>query len=121
MRRFAELDDGYFQTIDDHLKRLKFRDGTLISAALGKGNKGVGYVLRAPSNTKRSWKKRIGIGPRTSYYFQIHPRDEAGARMLSTLNDRGLNLITNTLTQSTDHILSFFKLLSTSSASTWAV
>jgi len=49
-------DDEYFQTIDDHLKRLKFRDGTLISAALGKGNKGVGYVLRAPSNTKRSWK-----------------------------------------------------------------
>ncbi len=109
----AELDDGYFQTIDDHLKRLKFRDGTLISAALGKGNKGVGYVLRAPSNTKRSWKKRIGIGPRTSYYFQIHPRDEAGAKMLSTLNDRGLNLVANALTQSTDHILSFFKLLCT--------
>jgi hypothetical protein len=109
----AELDDEYFRTIDDHLKRLKFRGGTLISAALGKGNKGVRYVLRAPNNARRSWKERVRIGPRTSYYFQLHPRDEAGARMLSTLNDRGLNLVANALAQSTDHILSFFTLLCT--------
>ncbi len=109
----AELDEEYFRTIDDHLKRLKFKGGTLISAALGKGNKGVRYVLRAPNNTKRSWKERVGIGPRRSYYFQLHPRDEGGARQLSTLNDRGLNLVANALAQSTDHILSFFTLLCT--------
>ena len=41
-----ELDDAYLQTVDDHLKELGFGNGTLISASLGRGNKGVGYVLR---------------------------------------------------------------------------
>ena len=31
-----ELDDTYFQTIEDHLRELKFRRGALISAQLGK-------------------------------------------------------------------------------------
>ena len=33
-----ELDDAYFETIEDHLRRLRFRRGALISAELGKGN-----------------------------------------------------------------------------------
>ncbi|MEM5436941.1 hypothetical protein [Paraburkholderia diazotrophica] len=41
-----ELDDDYFHTLDEHLKALRFRNGTLMSVALGKGNKGVAYVLR---------------------------------------------------------------------------
>jgi hypothetical protein len=32
-----ELDDEYFQEIEDHLTRLQFEDGVLISAELGKG------------------------------------------------------------------------------------
>jgi len=108
-----ELDDEYFHTIDEHLKRLKFKGGALISAKLGRGLRGVSYVLRWPNTTKRSWKQRIGLGPHTSYSFEIHPRDEAGSRYLSTLNDRGVNLAANALAQSTDHILSFFKLLCT--------
>jgi hypothetical protein len=39
-----ELDDEYFATIEEHLRQLKFRHGVLMSAELGKGNKG---VLRA--------------------------------------------------------------------------
>ena len=35
-----ELSAEYFASIQDHLNRLKFRDGALISAELGKGNKG---------------------------------------------------------------------------------
>jgi DNA mismatch repair ATPase MutS len=106
-----ELDDEYFQRVDDHLNRLKFKSGMLMSAKLGRANRGVGYVLRAPNKTRRSWKERVGIGPRTSYDFQLHPRDEAGGRMLSEMNDRGVNLVANALAQSTDHILSFFTLL----------
>jgi len=108
-----ELDDEYFQTIDEHLKRLKFKGGALISAKLGTGLRGVNYVLRWPNTTKQTWKQRIGLGPHTSYSFEVHPRDEAGSRFLSTLNDRGVNLAANALAQSTDHILSFFKLLCT--------
>jgi DNA mismatch repair ATPase MutS len=47
------------------------------------------------------------------YTFQLHPRDEAGARMLSELRDQGVNLVANALAQSTDHILSFFQMLRT--------
>lgn len=106
-----ELDDGYFQTIDEHLKRLRFRDGILISAGLGKGNQGVRYVLRSPGAAKQGWMERIGIGPRSAYSFEIAPRDEAGARALSELTDRGTNLVANALAESTDHILSFFTML----------
>lgn len=44
---------------------------------------------------------------------QIADRDEAGVRALSELRDRGSNLTANALAQSTDRILSFFKLLRT--------
>lgn len=106
-----ELDDEYFATIADHLARLKFRDGTLMSAQLGRQNRGTNYVLRSPGTTKRSWRERIGMDPRNALHFELHPRDEAGARMLGELNNRGVNLVANALAQSTDHILSFFKLL----------
>jgi DNA mismatch repair ATPase MutS len=108
----GELDDEYFALIDDHLKRLKFRRGVLISANLGKGNKGVGYVLRKPNNNRRNWVVRLLQKP-LGYTFQLHPRDEWGARALSELRDQGVNLVANALAQSTDHILSFFQMLRT--------
>src|SRR5579883_3146599 len=52
-----------------------------------------------------------GVGQR--YTFRLHPRDEAGARALSELEDEGLNLVANALAQATDHILSFFQMLRT--------
>ena len=54
-----ELDDEYFAEIQTHLKTLKFRDGVLISAGLGKGNKGIHYVLRKPSKDERPWIERM--------------------------------------------------------------
>ncbi|MGP0084625.1 MAG: MutS-related protein [Steroidobacteraceae bacterium] len=109
----AELSDGYFTEIETHLTRLKFRSGVLISARLGKGNKGRDYVLRRPHEDNRSWLTRLLAEKQLSYSFQLHPRDEAGARALSELTDRGVNLVANALAQSTDHILSFFQMLRT--------
>ncbi len=107
-----ELADEYFASIQTHLKQLKFRDGVLISAELGKGNKGTNYILRKPLR-KESWIERVlGQGP-PSYSFHLHPRDESGARALSELNDRGVDLVANALAQSNDHILSFFVMLRT--------
>jgi DNA mismatch repair ATPase MutS len=108
-----ELNDEYFTEIERHLSRLKFRRGTLISAALGKGNKGKDYVLRKPPNDGRNWLVRLLADRPPGYTFQLHPRDENGARALSALNDRGVNLVANALAQSTDHILSFFQMLRT--------
>ena len=47
----TELNDEYLRMVDDHLERLAFRNGTLISAELGEGNKGVNYILRKPPYT----------------------------------------------------------------------
>jgi DNA mismatch repair ATPase MutS len=108
-----ELADDYCAIIKDHLRRLKFRGGVLISVELGKGNKAKNYVLRKPNPPEGNWISRIiEQGPRV-YTFHLDPRDESGARALSELNDRGINLVANALAQSTDHILSFFTMLRT--------
>jgi DNA mismatch repair ATPase MutS len=108
-----ELDDDYFAVIERHLKQLKFRQGVLISAALGKGNKGTDYVLRKSNVDRRSWITRLLAERPPAYTFRLHPRDEAGARALSELRDQGINLVANALAQSTEHILSFLQMLRT--------
>jgi len=109
----AELSDDYFALIEAHLKRLKFRHGTLISAQLGNGNQGIHYVLRRPHDDPRNWLMRLLGGKPPGFTYQLAPRDEAGAHALSRLNDQGVNLVANALAQSTDHILSFFQMLRT--------
>jgi DNA mismatch repair ATPase MutS len=111
-----ELDDGYFSIIQDHLRELRFRDGVLISAELGAGNKGKNYVLRKPNDRERGWLKRIAgiVGKKKPVYsFRIADRDESGAKALGDLQNRGINLVANALSQSTDHILDFFVMLRT--------
>ncbi|HML20963.1 MAG TPA: hypothetical protein PKD09_04900 [Aggregatilinea sp.] len=107
-----ELNDDYFDVIKGHLRELKFRGGVLVSAELGKGNKGANYTLRK-QDKKYGWMERLlGAGPR-AYTLHISDRDESGARALSELRDRGINLVANALAQSNDHILSFFHMLRT--------
>jgi len=43
--------------------------------------------------------------------LQLHPRDEAGAQAFAELKNRGLNLISDALYQSAEHVLSFLKAL----------
>jgi len=105
----AELSDEYFAEIEAHLSTLKFRRGVLISARLGSGNLGTGYVLRQPR--EQGWRDRLPLGGRDSLSFLVAERDEAGMRALSKLNGRGTNLVANATAQSADHILSFFRML----------
>jgi DNA mismatch repair ATPase MutS len=108
-----ELGDEYFASVQDHLRRLELRDGVLISAELGDGNKGINYILRRPPAPKQSWLKQIFAKKPPAYTFYIAARDISGAKALSELQDRGINLVANALAQSNDHILSFFKMLRT--------
>jgi DNA mismatch repair ATPase MutS len=109
----AELSNDYFAEIERHLNNLRFRSGILVSARLGRANKGGNYVLRKPHNDGRNWLARLLAEKPPAYTFNLHPRDEAGARALSEIGDRGVNLVANALAQSTDHILSFFQMLRT--------
>jgi DNA mismatch repair ATPase MutS len=108
-----ELSDDYLLSLDEHLKQLSFRRGVLMSARLGKGNKGVSYLLRRTRNVPRTVRERLAaaVTRPPGYGFQIADRDEAGARALGLLRDRGLNSIANAAAQSSDHVLSFFRML----------
>ena len=104
----AELPDEYFVAVEAHLKELKFRGGVLESAELGKGNQGANYVLRKSLAKKPGWLRRLLTRQPPAYTFRLHERDEAGARALGELRDRGINLVANALAQSADHVLAFF-------------
>ena len=105
-----ELDDDYFQTLDHHLKQLRFPGGEVISAQLGRDNGGIDFVLRS-GGAKRGWKERVGIAPRSSYSFTIPPQDHGGAQTLSDITGRGINEVANAAAQSADHVTSYFTML----------
>jgi DNA mismatch repair ATPase MutS len=109
----AELEDEYFARVENHLRELRFRGGALISADLGKGNKGNDYRLRKRPEKKQTWMERMFSRKPPAYTYHIPERDESGPRYLAELQDRGINLVANALAQSTDHILSFCTMLRT--------
>lgn len=104
-----QLDDEYLTSVQDRLKELQFDDGIVMSARLGSGNRGQGYVPRRVA--RKGWLQRISFLDRTGYSFTIPDRDENGFRALRELEDQGLNSIANALAQSADHVLSFFTML----------
>jgi hypothetical protein len=105
-----ELDDEYLAAVEQHLGELEFRHGLLQTARLGKGFKGRDYVVRR--EREPSWAERVLLGRRSSgYSFQIHPRDEAGARALEDLRARGLNEVASAVAESAEHVRSFFTML----------
>ena len=108
-----ELNDEYLEEINYQLEELKFKDGILVSAELGPGNKGVNFILHKPPKDKRNWVEKLLSKKLPGYTFELHPRDEAGARALSELRNQSIVDIANSLAQSMDHILSFFQTLRT--------
>jgi hypothetical protein len=113
-----ELSDAYFAEVEAHLKRLLFRGGVLISAALGNGLKGVDHLLHVPTVKDSAWPLRVlrdrDFGHWAPVYtFHIADRDESGARILSELRDRGITLVADALARSTDHVLGFLNALRT--------
>lgn len=111
-----ELSDEYLERVEVHLRQLECVGGVLVSASLGDGNKGDNYVLRVPHELKQTWWERLFAPKPPGYSFDLHPRDESGARALSELRDRGINRVAAALAQSSDHVLSFFALLRTEAA-----
>jgi DNA mismatch repair ATPase MutS len=104
-----ELDDDYLRTVRYELDELEFRRGVLMSAELGRGNKGTRYVLRRTPELR--WTDRFARRNRRSLSFEIADRDESGSQALTDLRARGINLVANALGQSADHVRSFFAML----------
>ena len=104
-----ELGDEYLAEIEAHIGELAFRHGTLISATLGKGNKGTGYIVRR--QPEQNWRDRIPGMNRNGVQLLRRRAGRDRWRTLSDLTSRGLNGAANALAQSTDHIKAFFQML----------
>jgi MutS domain V len=108
----SELDDAYFAEISDHLRRLKFKNGLLISARLDATNKGSGYVLRRLPDGRPGLRSLLPSGARRpGSVLVVADRDMTGQQTLSNLRDKGTNLVASALAQSCEHIRSFFDML----------
>jgi hypothetical protein len=106
-----ELGDDFFAEVDGHLRRLRFREGTLISAGLGAGNKAVDMALRRPGPREPNWFKRLFKPGPPELVWTLPPRDENGARAMSEIRNQGVALVAAAMAESTEHILNFFKML----------
>jgi len=113
-----ELSEDYLREVEDHLGRLRFRQGVLISAELGPANKGAGYILRQAQGVPRGFLERVQtwVAGRLSsdkerYVYRVADRDEAGLQALAEIRSRGVSQVASTLGESAEHILGFFQTL----------
>jgi MutS domain V len=106
-----ELDDEYFQEIAQHRSALRFKDGVVATARLGRLGQGVDYVLRVRPRSHRILRFLPPSIRSPSFSYTVPPRDDGGAHELAALRDRVLALVANSVGQSTDHITNFFKAL----------
>jgi hypothetical protein len=107
-----ELSDDYLARIQNHLTELKFPRGVLVNGELGEWNESTNYVLHDMTKEPSWFDRLVGNAP-PRYSFNLHPRDEAGARILSDMKNRATSRVTIALAESADHVLSFFKALRT--------
>ncbi len=103
----TELSDEYLTRVEQHLNELEFKRGLLETAYLGKGFKGRDYVVRR-ERERRRFERFLGTRRSSGLSFDIHPRDEAGARALEELKARGLHGVADSVGQSANHVKSFF-------------
>ena len=113
-----ELSDGYLASIEEHLTRLRFPNGILLSAQLGDGNRAKNYILRKTPIDSRTWIERMqdwlhGLSEEKTrtFTYEVNERDEAGLRCLSDIRSQGLRHVAAALVQSTSHLKSFFQML----------
>ena len=102
----AELAEGRLHVMEEHIRRLGFSHGLRLSARLGQGNRGTAHVLRRPP-LRRGWRALLRLPGARSFVYRLHPRDEAGERMLSDIADQGTALAAAALGRSADHLASY--------------
>jgi MutS domain V len=111
MMLVSELDDPYLKLVEDSLQELKLPRGLVMSAQLGRANRGVAYMLH--KGPPKGLRERLANRGRASFSFTVPDRDESGLQALGELQARGINIAANALAQSVEQILGFFRSLRT--------
>ena len=78
-----ELSDEYFREVEDRLEELRFKRGVLLSARLGRGNRGIGIVLRRQTHRRKGWLRAEVVGP-ASLVLQLRDRRTGHRRRAGT-------------------------------------
>ncbi len=114
----AELDEEYMRSVEGYLERLEFKSGIPMSAELGNDCKGANYILRKSLEVRQSWFERLEgwVGELTGradpvHVYVVDDRDQAGFKALEDLRVQGIRHVASALTESADHVLSFFNML----------
>ena len=107
----AELDEGYLQGLEAHLRSLRFPQGVLLSARLGPGNGGTDYTVRLPR--PQGWRDRLALWGGAGHTLRVNLRDDDAAASLARIRGRAVNAVANALAQSADNVLGFFGTLRT--------
>ncbi len=108
------LGGAYLHQVEEHLRELTFPQGVLLSAQLGQANKGTHYLLHRAPRSRQTWmdRWRAFFEPKPPVFrFEVHPRDEAGARALGELRNRAIASAASSLGQAADHVRDFFRML----------
>ena len=105
----SQLDDTWLAEADDHVHRLRTR--TLhVSAHLGTGNRGTGYVLHRRPNVIRGWRGLLGIEERRST-VEVMLKDQHSMNMISELRATAIAPTAGVVRESEQWILAFFRVL----------
>ena len=104
-----ELDDAYLGQLEEHIRLLRFRGGVSINGRLGSHNAGTDLRLIRPA--ARSWQRLLRRDQRRSYTIHVNSRDDASHQALADMRARGVNDVANAVSQSVDHIVSFFAMV----------
>ena len=106
-----DLSDDYLADVTGLLHALQFPGGVTISAGLGPGLQSREPVLRGPRPSMHGWALRRLRRRQAASSFVLHPRDDAGHRLLGEWQNRGLEGTARALAQSVDHIIGFLQTL----------
>jgi hypothetical protein len=102
----SELDDAWLAEADDHVRRLRTR--TLhVSARLGTGNRGTGYVLHRRPNLIRGWRGRLGLEERRST-VEVLLSDVNGMGMIAEIRAQAIASTAGAVHETDRSLLAFF-------------
>jgi hypothetical protein len=105
----TQLDDAWLAEADDHVHRLRLR--TLdVSAHLGTGNRGTGYVLHRRPSAIQGWRSRLGLEDRRST-VEVLLKDQNAMNMISELRGTVIAPTAGAVHETDRWLLGFFTVL----------
>ncbi|UZX14665.1 DNA mismatch repair protein MutS [Thermus sp. PS18] len=104
----AHLTPEFFREAEGHLRALRFPQGIWMTASLGPGGRSRDYTLLLPKRNPIPWP--FGSRPK-AFTLTLHPRDEAGARILGEFRERGVFAAARALALAVEEVTRFFEAL----------